>query len=110
MGADERYEPTLWYYHLFHFLGDQETPRKSEANLNETEKEVEAQPTENSIESLDQPIEEDESTTHDDTGCQTTEATQSTPKKAPFPDHLNAKLTNVILCWTQLKATLRNLS
>ncbi|CAH1979534.1 unnamed protein product [Acanthoscelides obtectus] len=82
MGAHERYELTLWYYHLFHFLGHQETPRKSVSNLNETEEEVEAQPTENSIESLDQPIEEDESTTHDDTGCQTTEATQSTPKKS----------------------------
>jgi hypothetical protein len=27
IGTDEIYEPTLWYYHLFDFLGDQDTPR-----------------------------------------------------------------------------------
>nr|XP_023026004.1 uncharacterized protein LOC111514011 [Leptinotarsa decemlineata] len=50
MDKDERYEPTLWYYHLFHFIRDQETPRKSVSNLNETEEEIEAQPDENSQE------------------------------------------------------------
>lgn len=34
-GTDEIYEPTLWYYPLLNFLGDQETPRNSSSNLNE---------------------------------------------------------------------------
>lgn len=37
IGTDEIYEPSLWYYHLFDFLGDQETPRSSSSNLNDTE-------------------------------------------------------------------------
>lgn len=36
-GTDEIYEPSLWYYHLFDFLGDQDTPRSSLSNLNERE-------------------------------------------------------------------------
>lgn len=28
-GTDEIYHPTLWYYQLFDFLGDQDTPRNS---------------------------------------------------------------------------------
>ena len=36
-GAEQIYEPTLWYYHLFDFLGDQDTPRSSSSNLNETD-------------------------------------------------------------------------
>lgn len=35
IGTDEIYEPLLWYYRLFDFLGDQETPRSSSSNLNE---------------------------------------------------------------------------
>lgn len=34
-GTDQIYVPTLWYYHLFHFLSDQDTPRSSSSNLNE---------------------------------------------------------------------------
>jgi len=37
IGTDEIYEPSLWYYHLFDFLGDQDTPRSSSSNLNEIE-------------------------------------------------------------------------
>jgi hypothetical protein len=35
VGAEQIYEPALWYYHLFGFLGDQDTPRSSSSNLNE---------------------------------------------------------------------------
>ncbi|CAG9761242.1 unnamed protein product [Ceutorhynchus assimilis] len=35
--ADEVHHPKLWYYHLFDFLGDQETPRKSISNLDQDE-------------------------------------------------------------------------
>lgn len=37
IGTDDVYEPTLWYYNLFEFLGDQETPRSSSSNINERE-------------------------------------------------------------------------
>ena len=33
IGADAIYEPSLWYYPLFDFLGDQETPRSPSSNL-----------------------------------------------------------------------------
>jgi hypothetical protein len=36
-GTDEIHVPTLWYYHLFNFFGDQDPPRSSSANLNEGE-------------------------------------------------------------------------
>ena len=32
-GTYDIYEPSLWYFHLFHFLGDQDTPRFSSSNL-----------------------------------------------------------------------------
>lgn len=35
IGTDDVYIPTLWYYDMFHFLDDQETPRTSESNLSE---------------------------------------------------------------------------
>jgi len=37
-GADDVYEPSLWYYNvLFDFLSDQETPRNSFSNIDERE-------------------------------------------------------------------------
>lgn len=33
--ADEVYKPTLWYFDLFNFLGDQDTPRESRSNMDE---------------------------------------------------------------------------
>lgn len=37
IGTDEMYEPFLWYYRLFDFLGDQDAPRNSSSNFNEPE-------------------------------------------------------------------------
>ncbi|KAL4702735.1 hypothetical protein ACJJTC_001480 [Scirpophaga incertulas] len=31
--ADEIYKPSLWYYDMFEFLGDQDTPRPSQSNI-----------------------------------------------------------------------------
>lgn len=31
--TEDVYQPKLWYYHKFDFLGDQETPRESTSNL-----------------------------------------------------------------------------
>lgn len=35
IATDELYEPSLWYYHLFDFLADHETPRVSSSILND---------------------------------------------------------------------------
>lgn len=32
-GIDDIYTPSLWYFYLFDFLGDQDTPRNSSSNL-----------------------------------------------------------------------------
>ena len=37
IGTDEEYKPSLWYYQLFAFLGDQETPRGSLSNYEDKE-------------------------------------------------------------------------
>ncbi|KAL1490760.1 hypothetical protein ABEB36_013405 [Hypothenemus hampei] len=43
--ADDIYHPKLWYYHLFDFLNDQETPKESpEANLDSDEMSYEIHP------------------------------------------------------------------
>ncbi|XP_066153390.1 uncharacterized protein [Euwallacea fornicatus] len=41
--ADDVYKPALWYYHLFDFLGDENTPRQSCSNLDDVDGEVEAE-------------------------------------------------------------------
>lgn len=37
-GTDELYKPTLWYYNLFDFLGDQDVPGTSQSNLDDEER------------------------------------------------------------------------
>lgn len=32
-GSDQIHKPTLWYYHLLSFLGDQESPKPSFSNI-----------------------------------------------------------------------------
>ena len=39
-GADEVYQPKLWYFEQLRFLNDQETPRPSRSNIDESENEV----------------------------------------------------------------------
>lgn len=39
-GTDELYKPTLWYYPLFDFLGDQDAPGTSHSNLDDEEESV----------------------------------------------------------------------
>ena len=39
-GSDEVHSPTLWFYQLFDFLQEQETPRKSTSNISDDENEV----------------------------------------------------------------------
>lgn len=36
--TDDLYKPTLWYYNLFDFLGDQDTPSTSVSNLHDEER------------------------------------------------------------------------
>lgn len=38
-GADEVYQPKLWYFELLRFLSDQETPRPSSSNIDSQDSE-----------------------------------------------------------------------
>lgn len=40
-GADEVYQPKLWYFELLRFLSDQETPRPSSSNIDSQDSENE---------------------------------------------------------------------
>lgn len=35
--TEDIYEPSLWYFHLLEFLNDQETPRQSTSNFDDTQ-------------------------------------------------------------------------
>lgn len=39
--TEDIYKPTLWYYDLFDFLGDEDTPRKSLSNVVDDQVEME---------------------------------------------------------------------
>lgn len=39
-GTDEVYQPKLWYFDSLRFLNDQETPRQSRSNIDESDNEV----------------------------------------------------------------------
>ncbi|GBP60236.1 hypothetical protein EVAR_44611_1 [Eumeta japonica] len=64
--SDDIYEPTLWYFHLFDFIGDQDVPRSSRSNISDCE-ENDSNDASNSIENNldDTHIINNTHTTHD---------------------------------------------
>ncbi|CAK1582960.1 unnamed protein product [Parnassius mnemosyne] len=51
--GDEIYKPSLWYYDMFEFLGDQDIPRTSQSNIDEADQIEEIADARDSNETLD---------------------------------------------------------
>ncbi|KAK0179371.1 hypothetical protein PV327_005129 [Microctonus hyperodae] len=88
--SDNIYEPTLWYFHLFDFIGDQDVPRSSRSNISDSEENDSNDASNSTVNSLNDTNNINNTNTTDDAAAVTeidTDTTKNitTPRKAEAP-------------------------